>query len=127
MRTTSAAHTPRIPQSCSSAASEDGGAGDERADHRKREERPVARADEDPVEREDRPASGCMSAKSGHRSAVSSSTAPSPVKIRGSTPASASIATANTPPTATESQIMRAPASYARSARAAPSSLPTMI
>ena len=37
------------------------------------------------------PFSGCMSAKSGQRSAVSSSTAASPVKILGSTPPSASI------------------------------------
>ena len=54
MRTRSAAQTPRIPQSASSAASEHGGARDERGDHRHREERPVARADQDPVEREHR-------------------------------------------------------------------------
>ena len=55
MRTTSAAHTPRIPHSCLERDQQHRRADEERPDHREREERPVARADEDPVEREDGP------------------------------------------------------------------------
>ena len=53
------------------------------------------------------PFSGCMSAKIGHRSAVSSSTDASPVNALGRIEASASIASENAPPSATDSQIIR--------------------
>ena len=51
--TRSAAHTPRMPQSASSVTRSTRRATDEGHEHRQREKRPVARADEDPVERED--------------------------------------------------------------------------
>ena len=53
IRTKSAAQTPTIPQSKTSAASETSARDRERRDHRPHQEPPVAGADQDPVERED--------------------------------------------------------------------------
>ena len=53
------------------------------------------------------PLSGCISAKSGHRSAHWARTAESEVKACGITPERASSTTANTVPTPIESQIIR--------------------
>ncbi len=108
MRTTSAAQTPRIPQSDSSV---DDAARVAQATNAATIESarngPSPAPMRIPSSANTAPFNGCMSAKSGHRSAASSSTDASPVNARGSTSASRSMSTVNTPPSATDSQIIR--------------------
>ena len=123
MSTVSAAQTPRTPQSAHETTASAGDEHDEGDHHRQGEVRAVARADQDPVEREhgaverlhqceQRPEQSALREHLGVRCEDSRDHVAERRERRARTPA----------PTATESPIIRTLAANAASGRVAPSS-----
>ena len=92
-----AAQTPTTPQSKASAAARRRADGESR-DHRPGEERPVAGADQDPVEREDGTVQRLHQREEDPDRPARSTTSSSPVNARGSRGSSRSNAPANASP-----------------------------